>query len=134
MPHAALHPGPVLPHEHRHRGLELTCVLSGAYHDGDGMLYSAGDVSEEDGDDEDEDLYSGSSSSNARPARQNFGPSQTEQMYGIRKSAEHAPRRSVEQQRYDSDPHVLDDSEFSRLELRDDEARKSTCQSIQMTT
>ena len=87
-----------------------------------------------DGDDEDEDLYSGSSSSNARPARQNFGPSQTEQMYGIRKSAEHAPRRSVEQQRYDSDPHVLDDSEFSRLELRDDEARKSTCQSIQMTT
>lgn len=80
-----------------------------------------------DGDDEDEDLYSGSSSSNARPARQNFGPSQTEQMYGIRKSAEHAPRRSVEQQRYDSDPHVLDDSEFSRLELRDDEARKSTC-------
>ncbi|KAM0697316.1 hypothetical protein Q7P36_003387 [Cladosporium allicinum] len=75
-----------------------------------------------DGDDEDEDLYSGSSSSNARPARQNFGPSQTEQMYGIRKSAEHAPRRSVEQQRYDSDPHVLDDSEFSRLELRDDEA------------
>ena len=74
-------------------------------------------------DDEDEDLYSGSSSSNAHPARQNFGPSQTEQMYGIRKSAEHAPRRSVEQQRYDSDPHVLDDSEFSRLELRDDEAR-----------
>ena len=78
-----------------------------------------------DGDDDDEDLYSGSSSSNARPARQNFGPSQSEQMYGIRKSAEHTPRRSVEQQRYDSDPHVLDDSEFSRLELRDDEARKS---------
>jgi len=75
-----------------------------------------------DGDDDDEDLYSGSSSSNARPARQNFGPSQSEQMYGIRKSAEHAPRRSVEQQRYDSDPHVLDDAEFSRLELRDDEA------------
>lgn len=80
-----------------------------------------------DGDDadDDEDLYSGSSSSNARPARQNFGPSQSEQMYGIRKSAEQQPRRSVEQQRYDSDPHVLDDAEFSRLELRDDEARKS---------
>lgn len=79
-----------------------------------------------DGDDadDDEDLYSGSSSSNARPARQNFGPSQSEQMYGIRKSAEQQPRRSVEQQRYDSDPHVLDDAEFSRLELRDDEARK----------
>lgn len=78
-----------------------------------------------DGDDEDEDLYSGSSSSNARPARQNFGPSQSEQMYGIRKSSEHQQaRRSVEQQRYDSDPHVLDDAEFSRLELRDDEARK----------
>jgi len=79
-----------------------------------------------DDNDDDEDLYSGSSSSNARPARQNFGPSQSEQMYGIRKSAEHQqPRRSVEQQRYDSDPHVLDDAEFSRLELRDDEARKS---------
>lgn len=78
-----------------------------------------------DNDDDDDDLYSGSSSSNARP-RQNFGPSQSEQMYGIRKSAEHQQqRRSVEQQRYDSDPHVLDDAEFSRLELRDDEARKS---------
>lgn len=79
-----------------------------------------------DDNDDDEDLYSGSSGSNARPARQNFGPSQSEQMYGIRKSAEHQqPRRSVEQQRYDSDPHVLDDAEFSRLELRDEEARKS---------
>ncbi len=45
-------PGVTLP-AHRHRGLELTCVLSGAYHDGDGRLYSAGDVSEEDDDDED---------------------------------------------------------------------------------
>jgi hypothetical protein len=80
-----------------------------------------------DDNDDDDDLYSGSSSSNARPARQNFGPSQSEQMYGIRKSSEHQQqRRSVEQQRYDSDPHVLDDAEFSRLELRDDEARKSS--------
>jgi hypothetical protein len=77
-----------------------------------------------DDNDDDEDLYSGPSSSNARPSRQNFGPSQSEQMYGIRKSAEHQTRRSVEQQRYDSDPHVLDDAEFSRLELRDDEARE----------
>lgn len=75
-----------------------------------------------DGEDEEDDLYSGSSS-NARPGRQNFGPSQSEQMHGIRKSAEQ-PRRSVEQQRYDADPHVLGDEEFSRLELRDDEARE----------
>lgn len=45
-------PGVSLP-GHRHRGLELTCVLSGAYHDGNGKLYAAGDVSEEDDDDED---------------------------------------------------------------------------------
>ncbi|KAM0723225.1 hypothetical protein Q7P37_001425 [Cladosporium fusiforme] len=78
-----------------------------------------------DGDDEDEDLYSGSGSSNpnatGHPGRQNFGPSQSEQLHGIRKSAEQ-PRRSVEQQRYDADPHVLDDEEFSCLELRDEEA------------
>ena len=45
-------PGVSLP-AHRHRGLELTCVLSGAYHDGDGRLFSDGDISEEDDDDED---------------------------------------------------------------------------------
>ena len=45
-------PGVSLP-AHRHRGLELTCVLSGAYHDGDGRLFSAGDISEEDDADED---------------------------------------------------------------------------------
>lgn len=45
-------PGVSLP-GHRHRGLELTSVLSGAYHDGSGKLYTAGDVSEEDDDDED---------------------------------------------------------------------------------
>lgn len=73
-----------------------------------------------DGDEDEEDLYSGSSS-NPHQGRQNFGSSQSEQLYGIRKSSEQQ-RRSVEQQRYDSDPHVLDDSEFSRLELRDDEA------------
>lgn len=85
-----------------------------------------------DGEDEEDDLYSGSSSSNAHQGRQNFGPSQSEQLHGIRKSSEQ-PRRSVEQQRYDADPHVLDDEEFSRLELRDDEARKSPCQKPQTT-
>ena len=43
--------GVMLP-AHRHRGLELTCVLSGAYRD-DGKLYGVGDVSEEDDVDED---------------------------------------------------------------------------------
>lgn len=37
----------------------------------------------------------------------------------------------MEQQRYDSDPHVLDDEEFNRLELRDDEARESTTSALQ---
>ncbi|KAK3078040.1 hypothetical protein LTS18_008591, partial [Coniosporium uncinatum] len=52
--------------------------------------------------------------------RQNFGPSQSEQLYGIRKSSE--ARRSVERdrERYDSDPRVLGD-DFTQLELRDDE-------------
>ncbi len=40
--------GVALP-AHRHRGLELTCVLSGAFRDGDeGTRYTTGDVSEED--------------------------------------------------------------------------------------
>ncbi len=38
--------GIMLP-AHRHRGLELTCVLSGAYQD-NGRLYTVGDVAEED--------------------------------------------------------------------------------------
>lgn len=42
--------GVMLP-AHRHRGLELTCVLSGAYRD-DGERYAVGDVSEEDDDDQ----------------------------------------------------------------------------------
>lgn len=36
---------------HRHRGLELTCVLSGAYR-ARGNLYTVGDMSEEDGNDD----------------------------------------------------------------------------------
>lgn len=79
-------------------------------------------------DEEDDDLYSGSSSApqgrgaGGRPSRQNFGSSQSEQLHGIRKLE--GQRRSVEQQRYDADPHVLGDDEFSRLELKDDEARE----------
>lgn len=51
--------------------------------------------------------------------RQNFGSSQSEQMYGIRRSAERS-RRSGDMDRYDSDPRVLDD-DFAALELRDEE-------------
>ena len=45
-------PGVALP-AHRHQGLELTCVLSGAFHDDD-VRYEVGDVAEEDDDDEDD--------------------------------------------------------------------------------
>lgn len=79
-----------------------------------------------DGDEEDEDLYSSSEAGSRQntgnwPGRQNFGPSQSEQLHGIRRSAEQA-RRSTEAQRYDADPHELGEEEFERLELRDDEA------------
>lgn len=50
--------------------------------------------------------------------RQNFGPSQSDQLHGIRKSAE--GRRSADRERYDADPRVLSD-DFSTLELRDNE-------------
>ena len=75
-----------------------------------------------DGEDE-EDLYGApqSSSGQGSGGRQNFGPSQREQMYGIKKSLE-TQRRSTEAQRYDADPHELGDDEFERLELRDEEA------------
>nr|POE49360.1 cue domain-containing protein 5 [Quercus suber] len=76
-------------------------------------------------DDDDDDLYASSQAgsrqnTNKWQGRQNFGSSQSEQMYGIRKSAE-AQRRSTEAQRYDADPHELGDEEFERLELRDEE-------------
>jgi hypothetical protein len=78
--------------------------------------------------DEDEDLYNSSPSGSRQntsewPQRQNYGSSQSEQLHGIRKSAERT-RRSTETQRYDADPHELGADEFERLELRDDEARK----------
>lgn len=47
-------PGVALP-AHRHRGLELTCVLSGAYR-ASGELYAMGDVSEEDDHDRDQSV------------------------------------------------------------------------------
>lgn len=74
-----------------------------------------------DGDEDDEDLYSASrQNTNKWQGRHNFGPGQSDQLHGIRKSAE-AQRRSTEAQRYDADPHELGDDEFERLELRDDE-------------
>jgi len=52
--------------------------------------------------------------------RQNFGPSQSDQMHGIRKSAEQ--RRSADHNRYDADNRVIGD-DFAKLELRDNEGR-----------
>jgi hypothetical protein len=89
-----------------------------------------------DGDEEDEDLYTSSQPGSrqntdgwsGQQQRQNFGPSQSEQMYGIRRQAEaqqarqsREGRRSTEAGRYDADPHELGDDEFERLELRDDD-------------
>ena len=63
--------------------------------------------------------------------RQDFGPSQSAQMYGIRRSAE--GRRSGDRDRYDADPRVISD-DFAQLEMRDDEGQshsgelfRSTC-------
>ncbi|KAF2829038.1 hypothetical protein CC86DRAFT_368162 [Ophiobolus disseminans] len=57
-----------------------------------------------------------------RPAqsaqRQNFGPSQSDQLQGIRKSAE--ARRSADHTRYDADNRVLGD-DFANLEMRDND-------------
>lgn len=68
-----------------------------------------------DGDEEDPPM----GESSAGFQRQNFGPSKSDQLYGIRKSAE-AARRSADRERYDSDPRVLDD-DFTKLELNDNE-------------
>ncbi|KAL6160899.1 ubiquitin-binding protein cue5 [Exserohilum turcicum] len=53
------------------------------------------------------------------PPRQNFGPSQSDQMQGIRRSAEQ--RRSADHSRYDADNRVIGD-DFAKLELRDNDA------------
>lgn len=55
------------------------------------------------------------------PRRHNFGPSQSDQMHGIRRSAE--GRRSADHNRYDVDNRVLGDN-FEALELRDDEGNQ----------
>jgi hypothetical protein len=52
------------------------------------------------------------------PQRQNFGPSQSDQMHGIRKSADQ--RRSADHNRYDADNRVIGD-DFAKLEMRDNE-------------
>ncbi|KAF2492081.1 hypothetical protein BU16DRAFT_467039 [Lophium mytilinum] len=75
-----------------------------------------------DGDDEESDIVQPGSSQNQR---QNYGPSQSEQLYGIRKSSE--ARRSGDRERYDADNRVLGD-DFEALELRDDEAQHSRSQ------
>lgn len=62
------------------------------------------------------------------PRRHNFGPSQSDQQYGIRRSAEQQRRsqdgrRSADHNRYDMDNRVLGD-DFEALELRDDEGMR----------
>ncbi|KAI4729422.1 hypothetical protein E4T49_02768 [Aureobasidium sp. EXF-10728] len=73
-----------------------------------------------DGDDND-DPYDGPTRQDSPPRRQNYGPSQSEQLYGIRRSAD-VSRKSTDKDRYDLDNRVLDD-DFTALELRDDEAQ-----------
>ncbi|THW71468.1 hypothetical protein D6D25_00082 [Aureobasidium pullulans] len=72
-----------------------------------------------DGEDND-DPYVGPTRQDSPPRRQNYGPSQSEQLYGIRRSAD-VSRKSTDKDRYDLDNRVLDD-DFTALELRDDEA------------
>ncbi|OAL03740.1 hypothetical protein IQ06DRAFT_243843 [Phaeosphaeriaceae sp. SRC1lsM3a] len=55
--------------------------------------------------------------------RQNYGPSQSDQMHGIRKSAEQ--RRSADHNRYDADNRMLSD-DFAQLEMRDNDAPPRT--------
>ena len=71
-----------------------------------------------DGEDND-DPYDGPTRQDSPPRRQNYGPSQSEQLYGIRRSAD-VSRKSTDKDRYDLDNRVLDD-DFTALELRDDE-------------
>ena len=75
-----------------------------------------------DGEPEEYDRYGNPAYTGRQPApqRQNFGPSQSEQLHGIRKSAEQ--RRSADHNRYDADNRVLDD-DFARLEMKDNDGR-----------
>jgi hypothetical protein len=74
-----------------------------------------------DGDEDDEPLHAQSSSQ--APPRQNYGPSQSDQLRGIRRSAEQG-RRSGDRERYDADPRVLGD-DFTQLELNENEGMSS---------
>jgi hypothetical protein len=76
-----------------------------------------------DGEPDDYDQYGNPVPTSPQPRRQNFGPSQSDQLYGIRKSAEQ--RRSADHNRYDTDNRVLGD-DFEALELRDDEGSFTT--------
>jgi len=75
-----------------------------------------------DGDNEDGDGIVHPGGSNQQ--RQNYGPSQSDQLNGIRKSTEHS-RRSGDRERYDADNRMLGD-DFEALELRDDEGTSIT--------
>jgi len=68
---------------------------------------------------DEDDPYDGPTRMDTPPRRQNFGSSQSDQLYGIRRSADRS-RRSGDIEHYDSDPRVLSD-DFTSLELRDDE-------------
>lgn len=70
---------------------------------------------------DEDDPYNGPPRIDSLPQhhRQDFGPSQSDQLYGIRRSAERS-RRSGDTERYDADPHVIGD-DFAALELRDEE-------------
>jgi hypothetical protein len=72
-----------------------------------------------DGDDSDDGLTQPGGSSSQR---QDFGPSTSNQVHGIRRQAE-ANRRSGDRDRYDADPQVLSDDFGHRLELRDDDGK-----------
>jgi len=76
-----------------------------------------------DGEPDDYDQY-GNPVTHPRPGqsslqqRQNFGPSQSDQLHGIRKSTE--ARRSADHNRYDADNRVLGD-DFAQLQMHDNE-------------
>jgi len=73
-----------------------------------------------DGDEEDE---APAAQSGTQAQRQDFGPSQSEQLRGIRRSAEQG-WRSGDRERYDADPRVLND-DFTHLELHDNDGMTS---------
>jgi hypothetical protein len=79
-----------------------------------------------DGEPDDYDQYGNPVTQPQRPGqsqsqsaqRQNYGPSQSDQLHGIRKSTEQ--RRSADHNRYDADNRVLGD-DFAQLQMHDHE-------------